>query len=103
MLYPNQIHNNNLLHKGLKKNYSVLGFNKITECVRVIMSQVLLGTEADQVDFLCGRALSGHVNLQLVAKASPDFHNKGTIIWKSIRFNLGVYLRPKMKGCILYL
>lgn len=93
-----------IFYEGLNKPYyflCILDFNKITECIRVIMSQVLLGTEADQVDFLCGGALSRHMNLQLVAKASPDFHNKGTIIWKSIRFSLGDFLRPTMKRCIL--
>lgn len=83
MLSLNQTHNDNLLHEDLRNLYNrhcELDFNKITECIRVIMSQVLLGTEADKVDILCDGTVSRHINLQLVAKASPDFHNKGTII-----------------------
>lgn len=67
----------------------------------VIMNQknaILFGTEADLVDnsILCIYRL----RLQLVAQASPVFH-KDTTIWNSIRFNLGVQLRPMMKKCIL--
>ena len=69
----------------------------------VIMNQrniVPFDTEADKVDNLTLGIY--RIRLQLVAKASPVFH-KDTTIWKSIRFNIGVNLRPMMKRCILYL
>jgi hypothetical protein len=66
----------------------------------VIMYQrnnVLFGTEADKVDnSIIGISI---LKLQLVAKACRVFH-KDTIIWKSIRFKIGGYLRPMMKWCI---
>jgi len=71
----------------------------------VIMNQrniVLFGTEAEKVDNSSRLFKISRMKLQLVAKASPVFH-KDTTIWKSIRFNIGVYLRPMMKKCILYL
>jgi hypothetical protein len=72
---------------------------------QVIMNQRTLnpfGTEADKVDNSYRLFKISILKLQLVAKASPVFH-KDTIIWKSIRFNIGVYLRPMMKRCILNL
>ena len=71
----------------------------------VIMNQskiVSFGTEADKVDNSYRLCKISILKLQLVAKASPVFH-KDTTIWKWIRFNIGVYLRPMMKKCILYL
>jgi hypothetical protein len=69
----------------------------------VIMNQwdiVLFGSEADKVDIsIIGISI---LKLQLVAKACHVFH-KDTTIWKSIRFKIGVYLRPMMKRCILNL
>jgi hypothetical protein len=61
---------------------------------------VQFGTEADKVD----NSIIGisKLKLQLVAKACRVFH-KDITIWKSIRFKIGVYLRPMMKRCIFFL
>ncbi len=71
----------------------------------VIMNQrnlVPFGTEADKVDNSHRLLKISIAKLQLAAKASPVFH-KDTTIWKSIRFKIGVCLRPMMKRCILLL